>query len=165
MAGPGRSSGSTGQRFLHDQHRVETVSQLGLFQCMTHVACGSAQKIWTQDSSSSTLLPTESKDDTQPLPMPSLQVPYLGTIGPGKSLEVVPARPQDRPKEDPVGAQEWTQGLTWRLNSNVYINVKVKTLLLILTSSRPEKIRILLQESPGTPGMKGNRGILIHFPF
>lgn len=51
-------------------------------------------------------LPTESKDDTQSLPTPSLQVPHLGTIGPGKSLEVVPARPQDIPKEDPVGAQE-----------------------------------------------------------
>lgn len=106
MAGPGWSSGSTAQRFLHDQQRVETVSQLDIFQCMTHVACGSASKIWTQDSSSSTLLPTESKDDTQPLPMPSLQAPYLGTLGAGKSLEVVAARPQDRPKEDPVGAQE-----------------------------------------------------------
>lgn len=69
------------------------------------------------------------------------------------------------PKRGSCGGPRMSTGLTERVNSNVYAKVNVKTLLLIPTSSRPEKTGVSLRESPDTPGMKGHRGILIHFPF
>ena len=132
---------------------------------MTHVPSGSAWKIWIQDSAGSTLITTESKNDTPPLPTPSLQVPYLGGFWSREIPRSVSSQATRWTKRGSCGVPRMSTGLTERLNSNVYAKVNVRTLLLIPTSSRPEKAGVLLKESPDTPGMKGNRGILIHFPF
>lgn len=58
------------------------------------------EKILMQDLPSSTPIPTESKTDTPPLSTPSLKLPYLGTISPRESSEVVPVNPQGVPKKD-----------------------------------------------------------------
>lgn len=73
VVGLGWSCGSVVWRLLRAQQRAQTVSQWGLFKCMSHVPSNSAQKILIQDFPSLPSAPQNARVAYHLCQMPSLK--------------------------------------------------------------------------------------------
>lgn len=153
-----------GQRFLQVQQRAQTVSQWDLFKWTPHNPSKSAWKILIQDFPSLPSTPQKARVTYHLCQTPRLKLPYLVLLVQGNHQKWIHLSCAV-PKKDPARTQEWAQGLTPRLNSSFYVKVNGKTLPLIPTSSRQEKIGVLFKDSTDTPVIKGCRGDPSPFSF